>query len=496
MIFNSYEFLVFFPIVVLTYFVIPKKGRYIWLLLTSYFFYMCWNPQYAMLIAFSTLITYFSGAMLDRENEKKRNVYKKWIVIFCVIINVGILAFFKYSNFMIGNINYVLKSLHINSIHSIDIVLPVGISFYTFQALGYIMDVYRDKVKAEKNLLRYALFVSFFPQLVAGPIERSENLLSQVNDVDNYRLWNLERISNGLILMLWGFFQKVVIADRISIFVDAVYSEYWLYGSVELIVATIFFAIQIYCDFGSYSLIAIGAAKVMGFELMENFNTPYFSGSIKEFWRRWHISLSTWFRDYLYIPLGGSKCSKVKKYRNIIVTFLVSGMWHGASWNFIVWGGIHGIYQVIGDLLMPWRERLKDKLHINTGCMSFKLGQIGGTFLLTCFAWIFFRMNSLSDSIAFVKRIFTRPDLWVLHDQSLFSIGLNRTEMNILICALIALLLVDLVRYIKGITLDYFLRGQNLWFRWGIIYTLLYSVIIYGIYGPSYDPTQFIYFQF
>lgn len=496
MIFNSYEFLGFFPIVVLTYFVIPKKGRYIWLLLTSYFFYMCWNPRYAMLIAFSTLITYFSGAMLDRENEKKRNVYKKWIVIFCVIINVGILGFFKYSNFMIGNINYVLKSLHINSIHSIDIVLPVGISFYTFQALGYIMDVYRDKVKAEKNLLRYALFVSFFPQLVAGPIERSENLLSQVNDVDNYRLWDLERISNGLILMLWGFFQKVVVADRISIFVDAVYSEYWLYGSVELIIATIFFAIQIYCDFGSYSLIAIGAAKVMGFELMENFNTPYFSGSIKEFWRRWHISLSTWFRDYLYIPLGGSKCSKVKKYRNIMVTFLVSGLWHGASWNFIVWGGIHGIYQVIGDLLMPWRERLKDKLHINTGCMSFKLGQIGSTFFLTCFAWIFFRMNSLSDSIVFVKRIFTRPDLWVLHDQSLFTIGLNRTEMNILTCALITLLLVDLVRYIKGITLDYFLRGQNLWFRWGIIYALLYSVIIYGIYGPSYNPTQFIYFQF
>lgn len=340
MVFNSYEFFVFFPIVIMIYFIIPGKIRYLWLLGASYYFYMCWNPQYAVLIAGSTIITYFSGILICALGENKNGRYKKVVVLISFIINLGILAYFKYSNFIIFNLNAILEKMHISPVNNFDVILPVGISFYTFQALSYTIDVYRGDVKAEKNILRYALFVSFFPQLVAGPIERSKNLLAQINEVDNFHLWNLERFSNGLMLMLWGFFQKVVIADRISIFVDNVYSQYWMFGTVELVVATVFFAIQIYCDFGSYSLIAVGAAKAMGFELMENFNTPYFSKSIKEFWRRWHISLSTWFRDYLYIPLGGSRCSRLKRYRNLMITFLASGLWHGANWNFILWGGI------------------------------------------------------------------------------------------------------------------------------------------------------------
>lgn len=497
MLFNSYQFLIFFPVVLSVYFIIPKKLRYLWLLVSSYYFYMCWNPKYALLIAFSTVVTYLSGLFIHRANEKSRSgAYKKWAVAASFLINIGILAFFKYSGFITANLNLLLAKLHINPVSGFDIVLPVGISFYTFQALGYTVDVYRGDIPAEKNLLRYALFVSFFPQLVAGPIERSKNLLRQIGDVDRFKLWNLERVSGGLILMLWGLFQKMVLADRLAVFVDAVYSQYWMYGTVELILATVFFAIQVYCDFGSYSLIAIGAAKVMGFSLMENFNTPYFAKSISEFWRRWHISLSAWFRDYLYIPLGGSRCSRLKKYRNIMITFLVSGLWHGASWSFIVWGGLHGVYQVAGDLLLPLRRRVKERLRVNTQCMSYGLGQMAVTFSLCLFALIFFRMNSVSRSLAFIRRILTRPNLWVLHDQSLFTIGLDRVEMNVLLAALAALLLVDLIRYCRGVTLDVFLKEQNLWFRWSVALALFFAVVTYGIYGPAYDPVQFIYFQF
>lgn len=343
MLFNSFNFMFFFPLVVLVYFVIPKRGRYIWLLFSSYIFYMGWNPKYALLIAFSTVITYFGGILLERFNDQadeKARSRKKGILVATIFINIGILIYFKYFDFILQNINLLLESCGVTAFNKgFDIILPVGISFYTFQALGYIIDVYRGEIKAEKNILRYSLFVSFFPQLVAGPIERSKNLLRQIDNVENIGIWNYSRIKNGLILMLWGFFLKMVIADRAAILVDNVYDAYWMYGSIELILATVLFAIQIYCDFSSYSLIAIGAAKVMGFELMENFNTPYFSCSVKEFWSRWHISLSTWFRDYLYIPLGGNRCSKKKKYRNLMITFLVSGLWHGASWNYIFWGG-------------------------------------------------------------------------------------------------------------------------------------------------------------
>lgn len=386
MVFNSYKFFIFFPAVIFVYFIIPRKTRYIWLLITSYYFYMCWNPKYAVLIAASTVVTWLGGLLIDGKGKARAGIlHKKQVIFFCFLFNIGILMFFKYSGFLIDNLNFLLEKIQIYPIRSLDVVLPVGISFYTFQALSYIVDVYRGKVKAERNFLKYALFVSFFPQLVAGPIERSESLLTQIKEVEKFRLWDLERVSEGMILMLWGFFQKLVIADRLCIFVNAVYEEYWMYGSVELILATVFFAIQIYCDFGGYSLIAIGSAKIMGFTLMENFNTPYFAESIQEFWRRWHISLSAWFRDYLYIPLGGSRCSRIKRYRNIMITFLVSGLWHGASWNFIMWGGVHGIYQIAGDMLKPVKQKMQEQLHVNTACMSFHLGKMGITFLLTCF---------------------------------------------------------------------------------------------------------------
>lgn len=301
--FNSYEFMIFFPIVALVYFIIPLKMRHIWLLVASYYFYMNWNPKYAVLMVISTVITYFSGILMEKINQTSK---KKFILIISLISNLSILAVFKYLNFIIQSINNIFHVFQAETvIQNIDILLPVGISFYTFQALGYSIDVYRNDISAEHNFIKYALFVSFFPQLVAGPIERSGNLLKQIRNMAEDKMLSYENITSGLTIIVWGLFLKMVIADRVAVLTNTVFDRYYLFGTFEISIAIMGFAIQIYCDFASYSTIAIGAARVLGVRLMENFETPYFSQSIKEFWRRWHISLSTWFRDYLYIPLGG-----------------------------------------------------------------------------------------------------------------------------------------------------------------------------------------------
>ena len=493
MIFNSIDFLIFFPIVLAIYFVIPKKARYIWLLVASYYFYMSWNAKYALLILISTLVTYGCALFIEKSDTKGQ---RKAILWTGILINLLILAFFKYFNFLADNIDMLLSMIGVSKVRRFDILLPVGISFYTFQALGYMIDVYRGDIKAEKNPLRYALFVSFFPQLVAGPIERSKRLLSQVQDVENIKLWDYERIKDGAVLMLWGLFLKMVLADRAAIFVDTVYNRYWIYGSIELIVASILFALQIYCDFASYSIIAIGASKVMGFELMDNFNTPYMAVSVRDFWRRWHISLSTWFRDYLYIPLGGSRCSKGKNYINILITFLVSGLWHGADWSYVVWGGLHGVYQIVEKALTGTFEKLKIKFEFKTESVSYKLGQMIYTFILVDFAWIFFRASSIKDALSIIKRIIMKWNPWVLFDKSLYNCGLDMTGMHILLVAVIILVVMDIIRYKSALSPEAFLKRQAFWFRWVFIWGLMYMILAYGIYGPAYDAASFIYFQF
>ena len=461
---------------------------------------MSWNPAYALLIAGSTLVTFISGILIEKYSgteSSQNNHYKKAILILCLIINLGILGIFKYGNFLIDSTNEVLKLFHITTIsRHFDLLLPVGISFYTFQALGYIIDVYRNDVKAEKNIVRYALFVSFFPQLVAGPIERSKNLLSQIQNISRIKLWNAKRVTSGAILMVWGYFMKMVIADRVSLLVDTVFDNYRMYGSTELIMAAIGFSIQIYCDFGSYSLIAIGAAKIMGFELMENFNAPYFAHSIRDFWSRWHISLSSWFRDYLYIPLGGNRKGKARKAVNLMIVFLVSGLWHGADWSFVAWGGIHGFYQVTADFLQPYREKIREKLKIKTNCFSWSFLQVTVTYGLVVFAWIFFRADSITDALRFIKRIFVKPTPWLLFNGGIFTLGLDRVEMNILMFSIMILILVDLVKYKKQMTIDVFLMEQNLWFEWAAIIGLIIIISVFGEYGPAFDAQQFIYFQF
>ncbi len=497
MLFNSIHFLVFFPVVLLLYFVAPKKLRCPVLLLASYYFYMSWNPKYALLIAFSTVSTFVAGLMMKRAIKQERRKVKIAVLATTITINLAILFLYKYFDFAIDNINLVLQRFHIEIINNpFDLLLPVGISFYTFQALGYIIDVYRGTTEAETSLLKYALFVSFFPQLVAGPIERSGNLLEQIRTIDRKSLMSYRRITNGLIVMLWGFFMKMVIADRAAILVNHVFDHYWTLDSFALIVGVVFFAIQIYCDFASYSIIAIGAAQVMGFELMENFNAPYLATSIKDFWNRWHISLSTFFKDYLYFPLGGSRNGKWKTYRNLMIVFIVSGIWHGANWTFILWGALHGAYQIIGRVTLPARTKLYDKLHVKTKSFSFKLSQILFTFVLVNFAWIFFRADTIAQAFTYIGRIFTQIDIWSVFNGGIYTLGLDRPELNILFVAIGVLLLVDLLRYRKGKRIDEVLEGEMLGFRWAVLLALLFCVVVFGTYGPTFDAQEFIYFQF
>lgn len=490
--FNSIEFLCFFPIVFLVFYILPCKVRKVWLLLSSYFFYMFWNPKYIVLIVFSTLVTFFMAKLIEKSDSKKA-----WLII-CLIVNLAILLVFKYSTFVIGNINALLNILGITGISKrFDFLLPVGISFYTFQTLGYVIDVYRGETKAEKDFVKYALFVSFFPQLVAGPIERSKNLLHQLDFIsskENKRTY--QELSSGFSLICFGMFQKMVIADRMANFVDYAWNNLQMIGLTEGIFVAVAFSIQIYCDFSAYSSIAIGCARLFGISLMENFNTPYFAVSIKDFWRRWHISLSIWFRDYLYIPLGGNRCSKAKKYRNVLITFAVSGLWHGANWTYILWGLLHGIYQVVGEILEPIRSKLRVAVNQNESAESTKIFRIIGTYILTTFAWIFFRAPSLKSALSFLRRMLTKPNPWAVFDGSLYNFGIDTTDYHVLIFSMLALILVSIIRYKKNEDFGSFMARQGTIFRWIVLICLILGCIIYGAYGVAFDSSQFIYFQF
>lgn len=483
MLFNSLKFLVFFPIVTLVYFLVPQKVKHLWLLAASYYFYMCWNPEYAVLIAISTLVTYLSGILIKKTN------HKKLVVASSFIINLAILFFFKYFYFTVDNINAVREFLNLPQITpKFDVILPVGISFYTFQALSYTVDVYRGDVEPEKNILKYALFVSFFPQLVAGPIERSKNLIKQINQ-NHY--FDYDRVRNGLVLMLWGFFLKLVVADRAAVLVNGVYNNIRNFSGAEIALATILFAVQIYCDFASYSTIARGGARVMGFELMENFNKPYFSESIAEFWRNWHISLSAWFKDYLYIPLGGNRKGTIRKYFNLMIVFLVSGLWHGASWHYVVWGAIHGVYQVIGDVTKNARGKIRRCLFVSDGNMFFKWLRRFVVFLLVTFAWIFFRSENIREALYAVKMIFTDFNLEML---SKFNTGLDPVNLWVLASSVAVIFIISLLGQKRDVLAK--IEEKNIFLRWLIYFLLIFAVLIFGVYGPEFSASQFIYFQF
>ena len=495
MLFNSTEFLLFFPLVLIIYYILPQKIRQIWLLGASYFFYMNWNPIYGLLLLLSTFIS-FAGAIGIAGNfecVKK----KKLFFYISVAVNVGLLLFFKYSDFIVLNINRILyhSPLHTGFDWDMKWALPVGISFYILQSTGYVIDVYRKAVPAEKNFLKYALFVSFFPQLVAGPIERSGNLLHQLQEPKPLT-W--ENCKCGTYLILWGYFTKLVIADRVAVFVDVVYGNPDMYQGIFIIMATCLFAIQIYCDFYGYSTIAKGVALCFGIRLMDNFNAPYLSQSVTEFWRRWHISLSGWFRDYMYIPLGGNRKGNIRRQLNRLVVFSISGLWHGASFAFIAWGFLNGLFQTFGDMKTQIKAGLYEKspfiFQIKEKLPGICLLKRIITFSLICITWIFFRSGDMTDAWNIIYNVF----YWnwgVLSDGSIYQLGITKELFGVVTCAILVLFVIDYYKYNKKDVIK-MLTSQKWWIQMGIILLLLFSILLFGCYGKEYDSKQFIYFQF
>jgi alginate O-acetyltransferase complex protein AlgI len=483
--FDSIQFLVFFPIVIALYFIIPFKKRWILLLIASYYFYMCWRVDYIILIMISTIIDYICSNQMSKINLKQKR--KKWLII-SLISNLGILFGFKYFNFFSEEIQILFN--HYNIFYEVpffNVLLPVGISFYTFQTLSYTIDVYNNKTPAQKHLGVFAVYVSFFPQLVAGPIERSNHLLPQFFKEHKF---SYDRVKSGLQKMLWGFFKKLVIANNLAILVNGVYNNVDNYTGAALLVATIFFTFQIYCDFSGYSDIAIGTARVMGFELRENFKRPYFSKSIQEFWQRWHITLSSWFKDYLYIPLGGNRVVKWKWYYNIIITFLLSGLWHGAEWTFIIWGALHGIYLVFSITLNSPKKYLSEIIRKYSPKLN-NIFDVTITFILVAFAWIFFRANNLDDALYVIKNMLT--DLNEYNNIGMQFRGLGIYLSDLIKCFILIFFVIGYSLYERSDDVWKKLQSKPIWIRWSLYYLMLFGILFLA---PHSTINNFIYFQF
>lgn len=490
MLFNSMQFVIFFPIVIFVYYILPEKVRKTWLLIASYFFYMCWDAKYVLLL-FAVTFTTWAGA---RAIEKiSSNLLKRRILfVLTLLFNVGILLYFKYFSFLAESVNSMVTQmgLKMNSI-SYEIILPVGISFFVFQSIGYLIDVYKGDVIAEKNLGYYALFVSFFPQLVAGPIERSKNLLKQIKKPF---VFDYESARYGLLLMLWGYFEKLLIADQAAKIVDNVYGNFQGYAGSSVIFATLLFSIQIYCDFAGYSHIAIGAAKVMNIHLMENFRQPYLAQSIQDFWTRWHISLSSWLRDYVYIPLGGNRKGQIKKCFNLFITFVISGIWHGANWTFLIWGVLHGLYLIIGEITKEKRIQWAQKNYTVANSISFKIIRMLITFGMVSFAWIFFRAESISQAFQIIYHSIRRFKLSA-HLCMIYELGLDERRFRNLTIAIIILFIVDFIHE-KNIKVSNYIFKQDKFFRWFFYLTVTFLLIVNVIENYGLSAANFIYFQF
>ena len=438
MTFNSWEFLIFYPIVAILYFVLPKKLKWPMLLIASYYFYMCYQADLVYLIFGTTLVSWISSQLIEK--TERRAVKRFWLTV-TLVVSLGVLFFYKYFNFLSDSVTAIATAIGYDfGSHTLELILPVGISFYTFQTLSYVIDVYRGEVKAERNFFFYALFVSFFPQLVAGPIERPDNLVPQLRDPKPFDKANAIK---GAKHMIVGFFKKVCVADTVSIYVNAVYNNAEEATGIGVIIATVLFAVQIYCDFSGYTDIAIGCARIMGIRLMQNFDHPYHATSIKEFWARWHISLSSWFRDYLYIPLGGNRRGRARQLVNLFIVFLVSGLWHGAAWTFVIWGAIHGVYQIVGNLTKKPKSRLLERLGLSEKQPIVVWWRRVVNFALVAFAWIFFRANSLSDAGILLSRLFTGAGWQTPIAESIESMGLTLIPILTTVAVIATLLLID-----------------------------------------------------
>ena len=497
MIFNSIEFLIFFPIVLLLYFVLPQKLRWVMLLLASYYFYISWNVSLIWLILFTTAVSYVSSILIGRlkkkyPNGEKRGQERFWLVL-TLVVSLGVLFFFKYFNFLSDSVNGIanLFRSEAQSPLILNLILPVGISFYTFQTLSYVIDVYKGSVEVEKHFGYYALYVSFFPQLVAGPIERPENLIPQLHETHKFS-W--DNAIPGLRKMLVGFFKKMVVADLLATYVNAVYNDPASATGFGVLLATVLFSFQIYCDFAGYTDIAIGCSEIMGIKLMQNFNRPYISESIQEFWRRWHISLSSWFKDYIYFPLGGSRCKKWRHMLNICIVFFVSGLWHGAAWTFVIWGAMHGVYQVIGHFTKKPRERFWRAIHVDPAGKFVRMLKRIGTFLLVAFSWIFFRANNFEELGILLSKLFTD---WTF-SLEYFKGTLDHMELTVLGAVISVLSLLVMRRMdIDGLDAPVSKSGVKR-AQLGVRYVYIVWIVLLAwmILALGDGASAFIYFQF
>ncbi|MEP2936568.1 MAG: MBOAT family O-acyltransferase [Gilvibacter sp.] len=485
MLFNSIDFAIFFPLFLAVYAIVHKKLtlRNAFLLASSYVFYGWWDWRFLFLIIFSSIVDFTMGRQIFKAKTK---ALKKSFLLISLLVNLGLLAYFKYANFFIdsfiNSFNFLGGQL---DSFALNIILPVGISFYTFQTLSYSIDIYRQKIEPTKNVLSFFTFVAFFPQLVAGPIERAAHLLPQFDKIYHF---DYKSFRSGALLALFGLFKKMVIADRLAILVNQVYNNPADYGGGDYAIATVFFAFQIYCDFSGYSDIAIGISRMIGFDLMKNFKSPYFSKSITEFWRRWHISLSTWFRDYVYIPLGGSRVSPPRMYFNLFAVFVISGLWHGAAVTFIIWGAIHGLVIVIEKRLS---KKATPALLKESKAVYHIVGfaKWGITFVIVCLAWIFFRANTMADSFLITKGVLTDFSI----QESLATLGLALTEFKLSIVLIVLLVIFDWIHRRYGALK---VLKKTPWVLRSVLYAvIILSIFVFGIYGND-NVSEFIYFQF
>ena len=503
MLFNSVQYIFFLPLCAILYFLVPQRWRNPFLLMASYYFYMCWMPQYVLLMAVSTLTTWLCGFFVD---HAKRGPMRKAALALNITVNLGILFLFKYYNFFISLITRSMAALGITvSFPTSSLLLPVGISFYTFQALGYSIDVYRGDICHERSFINYAAFVSFFPQLVAGPIERSGKLLPRFREMHRF---DPAQATQGLRLVLLGMFKKVAIADMAAMYVDAVFDDFYQFSGPTVAMAVFLFTIQIYCDFSGYSDVARGSAQIFGFQLMENFDAPYFSTSITEFWSRWHISLSTWFRDYMYIPLGGNRRGFARKLTNLMLVFLVSGLWHGAALSFVVWGALHGVYRVAEE---AWRKCVKPLEFRYSWCVRIQTAiKTVWCFALVSFAWIFFRADSVLSGVACVRKVLSTVTVLTTMPKILFSelVKIMVERYFYVKAFLLFLILIFIIDILFLLIADGSKKIQRLAtginsvlhspIRWLIYWTATMLVIVcFMIQNAIFGQTgQFIYFQF
>lgn len=478
MLFNTSAFLVFFPVVTLLYFPLPYKVRWIWLLVASCFFYMYFRPVYILILAAVIAVDFSAGIFIERAGGNNK---KKFLAL-SLAANLGILFIFKYYNFFDLSLSDLL---HYGQPIAplLRLALPIGLSFHTFQAMSYTIEVYRGRQRAERHLGLYALYVMFYPQLVAGPIERPQHLLHQFREKHDF---DYDRVVSGLKLMMWGLFKKAVVADRLADITDRVFLTPQKYAGTTACVAVIFFAFQIYCDFSGYSDMAIGSARVMGFRLMRNFNRPYISTGFADFWRRWHISLSSWFRDYVYIPLGGSRVALPRRLMNIMIVFLLSGLWHGASWTFVIWGALHGLYY-IGELI------LNKATGMGRPFRSLLLPRRIMTFLLVTAAWIFFRAETTAKAGIILRKIAQAPAEWLRPGRYAALIADIPTSLyRLMLCVLSIGMLGAVQQYHETYNINKTLQRQPRYARWLAYYTVLMIIFFFGV----FEKREFIYFQF